>query len=150
MLPPLPRCSDRPNVESRRDARISLHHTVAAAFLFAAAGLAQYEDDCVADPAVRPRVPGTDSSQTHRWRGLDSNFQFRARMSNGFKALDRFARAESRHVGDIHLDHLPRREAPFVQRAHRQDVGLAGIAPKAARGPRALPSALPYEHSLVC
>ncbi|MBO0738680.1 MAG: MmgE/PrpD family protein [Alphaproteobacteria bacterium] len=45
--------TDRPNVESGRDARVSLQHTVAAAFLFAAAGLAQYEDDCVADPAVR-------------------------------------------------------------------------------------------------
>jgi hypothetical protein len=30
--------------------------------------------------AVRgaPRVPGTDSSLTHRWRGMDSNVQFRA------------------------------------------------------------------------
>jgi 2-methylcitrate dehydratase PrpD len=45
--------TDRPNVESGRDARVSLQHTVAAAFLFGAAGLAQYEDDCVADPAVR-------------------------------------------------------------------------------------------------
>jgi 2-methylcitrate dehydratase PrpD len=45
--------TDRPNVETGRDARVSLQHTVAAAFLFAAAGLAQYEDDCVADPAVR-------------------------------------------------------------------------------------------------
>ena len=45
--------TDRPNVDTGRDARVSLQHTVAAAFLFAAAGLAQYEDDCVADPAVR-------------------------------------------------------------------------------------------------
>jgi 2-methylcitrate dehydratase PrpD len=45
--------TDRPNVETGRDARVSLQHTVAAAFLFGAAGLAQYEDDCVADPAVR-------------------------------------------------------------------------------------------------
>ena len=45
--------TDRPNVETGRDARVSLQHTVAAAFLFGAAGLAQYEDHCVADPAVR-------------------------------------------------------------------------------------------------
>jgi 2-methylcitrate dehydratase PrpD len=45
--------TDRPNVETGRDARVSLQHTVAAAFLFGAAGLAQYEDDCVADPAMR-------------------------------------------------------------------------------------------------
>ena len=45
--------TDRPNVETGRDARVSLQHSVAAAFLFGAAGLAQYEDDCVADPAVR-------------------------------------------------------------------------------------------------
>ena len=45
--------TDRPNVETGRDAKVSLQHSVAAAFLFGAAGLAQYEDDCVADPAVR-------------------------------------------------------------------------------------------------
>jgi len=45
--------TDRPNVETGRDARVSLQHSVAAAFLSGAAGLAQHEDDCVADPAVR-------------------------------------------------------------------------------------------------
>ena len=40
------------HVETGRDARVSLQHSVAAAFLFGAAGLAQYEEDCVADPAV--------------------------------------------------------------------------------------------------
>jgi 2-methylcitrate dehydratase PrpD len=45
--------TDRPNAESGRDARVSLQHSVAAAFLFGAAGLAQYEDACVADAAVR-------------------------------------------------------------------------------------------------
>jgi 2-methylcitrate dehydratase PrpD len=45
--------TDRPNVANGRDAKVSLQHTVAAAFLFGAAGLAQYEDACVADPAVR-------------------------------------------------------------------------------------------------
>jgi 2-methylcitrate dehydratase PrpD len=44
--------TDRPNVANGRDAKVSLQHSVAAAFLFGAAGLAQYEDDCVADPAV--------------------------------------------------------------------------------------------------
>jgi 2-methylcitrate dehydratase PrpD len=45
--------TDRPEVASGRDARVSLQHSVAVAFLFGAAGLAQYEDNCVADPAVR-------------------------------------------------------------------------------------------------
>ena len=45
--------TDRPNVETGRDARVSLQHTVAAVFFSGAAGLAQYEDDCVADQAVR-------------------------------------------------------------------------------------------------
>ena len=45
--------TDRPNVETGRDARVSLQHTVAAPFLFGAAGLAQHENDCVIDPAVR-------------------------------------------------------------------------------------------------
>lgn len=45
--------ADRPAVETGREARVSLQHSVAAAFLFGAAGLPQYEDACVADPAVR-------------------------------------------------------------------------------------------------
>ena len=45
--------TDRPHVETGRDARVSLQHSVAVAFLFGAAGLAQYEDDCVADEDVR-------------------------------------------------------------------------------------------------
>jgi 2-methylcitrate dehydratase PrpD len=45
--------ADRPAVETGREAKISLQHSVAAAFLEGAAGLAQFEDRCVADPAVR-------------------------------------------------------------------------------------------------
>jgi hypothetical protein len=33
---------------------------------------------------LRLRLLGTDSSQTHRWRGLDSNLQFRAEIGFGF------------------------------------------------------------------
>src|SRR5207253_9121139 len=42
--------ADRPSVETGREAKVSLQHSVAAAFLFGAAGLAQYADACVADP----------------------------------------------------------------------------------------------------
>jgi 2-methylcitrate dehydratase PrpD len=45
--------TDRPNVEDGRDAKVSLQHSVAAAFVFGAAGLAQYEHDCIADAGVR-------------------------------------------------------------------------------------------------
>ena len=45
--------ADRPGVETGREAKISLQHSVAVALLHGAAGLAQYEDRCVADPAVR-------------------------------------------------------------------------------------------------
>jgi 2-methylcitrate dehydratase PrpD len=45
--------TDRRNVEDGRDAKVSLQHSVAAAFLFGTAGLAQFENDCIADPAVR-------------------------------------------------------------------------------------------------
>jgi 2-methylcitrate dehydratase PrpD len=45
--------TDRPNVENGRDAKVSLQHSVAAAFISGAAGLAQYQDDCIANPAVR-------------------------------------------------------------------------------------------------
>src|SRR3954447_856754 len=44
--------TDRPDVATGRDAKVSLQHSVAVAFLFGAAGLTQYEDACVADPAV--------------------------------------------------------------------------------------------------
>ena len=45
--------ADRPAVESGREAKVSLQHSVAVALLYGAAGLAQYADACVADPAVR-------------------------------------------------------------------------------------------------
>src|SRR5205814_978592 len=45
--------ADRPSVETGREAKVSLQHSVAAAFLFGAAGLAQYADACVADGPVR-------------------------------------------------------------------------------------------------
>ncbi|HXW27082.1 MAG TPA: MmgE/PrpD family protein [Xanthobacteraceae bacterium] len=44
--------ADRPNVTTGREAQVSLQHSVAVAFLFGAAGVAQYTDACVNDPAV--------------------------------------------------------------------------------------------------
>jgi 2-methylcitrate dehydratase PrpD len=44
--------TDRPNIANGRDAKVSLQHSVAAAFIYGAAGLAQYEDACVADAAI--------------------------------------------------------------------------------------------------
>ncbi len=45
--------TDRPVIHNGRDAKVSLQHSVAVSFLFGAAGLKEYEDACVADPAVR-------------------------------------------------------------------------------------------------
>jgi 2-methylcitrate dehydratase PrpD len=45
--------ADRPAVETGREAKVSLQHSAAVALLQGAAGMAQYEDACVADPAVR-------------------------------------------------------------------------------------------------
>jgi len=45
--------TDRPVVEDGRAAKVSLQHSVAVAFLHGAAGLPQYADETVADPAVR-------------------------------------------------------------------------------------------------
>ena len=44
--------TDRPVIHTGRDAKVSLQHSVAVAFLFGAAGLPEYEDARVADPAV--------------------------------------------------------------------------------------------------
>ena len=44
--------ADRPDVTSGREAKVSIQHSVAVAFLYGAAGLAQYEDACVVEPAV--------------------------------------------------------------------------------------------------
>jgi 2-methylcitrate dehydratase PrpD len=44
--------ADRPHVTTGREAQVSVQHSVAAALLFGAAGLAQYTDACVRDPAV--------------------------------------------------------------------------------------------------
>jgi len=45
--------TDRPNVSDGRSAKVSLQHSVAVSLLRGAAGLAQYTDAAVADPAVR-------------------------------------------------------------------------------------------------
>src|SRR5262249_30277239 len=45
--------TDRPVVRDGRDAKVSLQHSVAVAVLFGAAGLPQYADAVVADPAVQ-------------------------------------------------------------------------------------------------
>ncbi len=44
--------ADRPDVTSGREAKVSIQHSVAVAFLYCAAGLAQYTDQCVTEPAV--------------------------------------------------------------------------------------------------
>jgi 2-methylcitrate dehydratase PrpD len=44
--------ADRPHVTTGREAQVSVQHSVAAALLFRRAGLAQFTDDCVRDPAV--------------------------------------------------------------------------------------------------
>jgi 2-methylcitrate dehydratase PrpD len=45
--------TDRPDVADGRSAKVSLQHSIAIALLQGAAGLAQYTDAAVADPAVR-------------------------------------------------------------------------------------------------
>jgi 2-methylcitrate dehydratase PrpD len=57
--------TDRPDVGDGRSAKVSLQHTVAVALLQGAAGLAQYTDAAVADPAVqalRDKVTAEDDS----------------------------------------------------------------------------------------
>ena len=44
--------TDRPHVTTGREAQVSVQHSVAAALLFGKAGLDQYTDVCVLDPAV--------------------------------------------------------------------------------------------------
>jgi 2-methylcitrate dehydratase PrpD len=44
--------TDRPDVETGREAKVSLQHSVAAVFLYGGAGLAQYADECVREPAI--------------------------------------------------------------------------------------------------
>jgi 2-methylcitrate dehydratase PrpD len=44
--------ADRPNVTSGREAKVSIQHSVAVAFLYGTAGPTQYTDQCVAEPAV--------------------------------------------------------------------------------------------------
>ena len=44
--------TDRPDATTGREAKVSAQHSVAVAFLYGAAGLAQYADACVAEPVV--------------------------------------------------------------------------------------------------
>jgi len=57
--------TDRPNVTTGREAQVSLQHSVAVAFLFGAAGVKEYSDACVNDPAVlalRAKVTAEDDA----------------------------------------------------------------------------------------
>jgi 2-methylcitrate dehydratase PrpD len=45
--------ADRPNISSGRESQVSVQHAVAAALTAGKAGLAQFTDACVNDPAVR-------------------------------------------------------------------------------------------------
>jgi 2-methylcitrate dehydratase PrpD len=45
--------ADRPNISTGREAQVSVQHAVAAALLTGKAGLEQFTDACVNDPAVR-------------------------------------------------------------------------------------------------
>jgi 2-methylcitrate dehydratase PrpD len=57
--------ADRPAVTAGREAQVSLQHSVAVAFLYGAAGVAQYTDACVNDPAVlalRAKVAAEDDA----------------------------------------------------------------------------------------
>jgi 2-methylcitrate dehydratase PrpD len=44
--------TDRPDVTAGRAAKVSVQHSVAVAFIYGSAGLAQYTDQCVSEPAV--------------------------------------------------------------------------------------------------
>jgi 2-methylcitrate dehydratase PrpD len=57
--------TDRPDVGDGRSAKVSLQHSVAVALLYGAAGIAQFTDAAVADPAVqalRARVAAEDDA----------------------------------------------------------------------------------------
>jgi 2-methylcitrate dehydratase PrpD len=57
--------ADRPAVTTGREAQVSLQHSVAVAFLYGAAGVEQYTDACVNDPAVlalRRKVAAEDDA----------------------------------------------------------------------------------------
>jgi 2-methylcitrate dehydratase PrpD len=57
--------ADRPAVTTGREAQVSLQHSVAVAFLYGAAGVKEYSDACVNDPAVlalRAKVSAEDDA----------------------------------------------------------------------------------------
>jgi 2-methylcitrate dehydratase PrpD len=57
--------ADRPNVTTGVEAQVSLQHSVAVAFLYGAAGVKEYTDACVNDPAVlalRAKVTAEDDA----------------------------------------------------------------------------------------
>jgi 2-methylcitrate dehydratase PrpD len=57
--------ADRPNVTTGREAQVSLQHSVAVSFLYGAAGVKEYSDACVNDPAVlalRSKVTAEDDA----------------------------------------------------------------------------------------
>ena len=111
--------TDRPDVGDGRSAKVSLQHTVAVALLQGAAGLAQYTDAAVADPAVqalRDKVTAEDDSAIPVEGavvtvGLDDGSSLSERVRHG-------RGTPGRPMSDIELDakvsELAAFGAPFV------------------------------------
>jgi 2-methylcitrate dehydratase PrpD len=111
--------TDRPDVGDGRSAKVSLQHTVAVALLQGAAGLAQYTDAAVADPAVqalRDKVTAEDDSAIPVEGavvtvGLDDGSSLSERVRHG-------RGTSGRPMSDIELDakvsELVAFGAPFV------------------------------------
>jgi 2-methylcitrate dehydratase PrpD len=130
--------ADRPAVETGREAKVSLQHSVAVALLEGAAGLAQYEDACVADPAVRAlrakvaveedeSVPVESAILTLR---LDDGTSFTEHVRHGRGTPDRpMSDGElDAKVRELMAAGAPQIDAPGLIAAIRAIEGAADVA----------------------
>ena len=114
--------TDRPNVENGRDAKVSLQHSVAAALISGAAGLAQYEDACIADASLVRCAQGLFSRKTQRRRSKSATVMMHLGDGTEHSQYVRHARGTpGRPMSEQELDtkvrELAAYGAPFVDAA---------------------------------
>jgi len=124
--------TDRPAVEDGRTAKVSLQHSVAAAFVQGAAGLAQYTDACVQDLAVaalRAKVTAVDDETMSPDAAVVT-----VRMADGATYTERVMHSRGtpgRPMSDSELDakviELAKTGTPFVD-APALIAAIRGIA----------------------
>ena len=123
--------TDRPDVASGREAQVSLQHAVAAALVTGKAGLDQFTDACVNDPAVIDNAPqdrGRERSRDLDHRGRNG-FLHRRRQEAQRRDPGRARQLVEPDEGHRDRGQAPRRGRPLAARARHPAADRRGLGP---------------------